>query len=69
MPRPPTGACGLANDPSSVGVATTQSQGRIAMSVLARFAPASVSTEQYDESVRPLDAFGERLMPLLKEVG
>jgi hypothetical protein len=74
------------------------------MSVLARFAPASVSTEQYDESVRrlqeggdfppdgmeyhvcfladgdvrvseiwdsreQLEAFGERLMPLLKEVG
>jgi hypothetical protein len=74
------------------------------MSVLARFAPASVTTEQYDESVRrlqeggdfppegmeyhvcfladgnvrvseiwdsreQLDAFGERLMPLLKESG
>ena len=74
------------------------------MSVLIRFAPASLSAEQYDESVRKLeeagdfppdgldlhvcfgsegnlkvsevwdsreqlDAFGERLMPVLAEVG
>ena len=74
------------------------------MSVLIRFAPASLSAEQYDESLRrleaagdfppnglelhvcfgsegnlkvsevwsskeQLDAFGERLMPLLAEVG
>lgn len=74
------------------------------MSVLIRFAPASLSAEQYDESIRrleadggfppdgldyhvcfgsdgnlrvseiwdsraQLDAFGERLMPLLADVG
>ena len=73
------------------------------MSVLIRFAPASLTAEQYDESVKrlqegewppdgldyhvcfgsdpnlkvseiwdsqeQLDAFGERLMPLLAEVG
>ena len=74
------------------------------MSVLIRFAPASLSVEQYDEAVRriqengewppdgmeyhvcfgsdgnlrvseiwdsqeQLDAFGERLMPVLSEVG
>jgi hypothetical protein len=74
------------------------------MSVLIRFAPASLTTAQYDESVRKLeesgdfppdgldyhvcfgtdgnlrvseiwdsqeqlDAFGERLMPVLSEVG
>jgi hypothetical protein len=74
------------------------------MSVLIRFAPASLTAEQYDESVRrlegagawppdgldyhvcfgtdgnlrvseiwdsqeQLDAFGERLMPVLSEVG
>lgn len=74
------------------------------MSVLIRFAPASLTVEQYDESVRriqengewppdgmeyhvcfgsdgnlrvseiwdsqeQLDAFGERLMPVLSEVG
>ena len=74
------------------------------MSVLIRFTPASVTTEQYDETIRrlqeggdfppegldyhccfiqdgsvrvsevwdsreQLDAFGERLMPLLAEVG
>ena len=74
------------------------------MSVLARFAPASLTTEQYDESIRRLqeagdfppdgldyhvcfgsdgnlrvseiwdspeqfEAFGQRLMPLLEEVG
>jgi hypothetical protein len=73
------------------------------MSVLIRFAPASLTAEQYDESVRrlqegewppdgleyhvcfgsdpnlrvseiwdsqeQLDAFGERLMPLLADVG
>lgn len=73
------------------------------MSVLIRFAPASLTAEQYDESVRrlqegewppdgldyhvcfgtdgnlrvseiwdtqeQLDAFGERLMPLLADIG
>ena len=74
------------------------------MSVLIRFAPASLSAEQYDESIRrlqesgdwpadgldyhvcfgtdgnlrvseiwdtqeQLDAFGERLMPLLADIG
>jgi hypothetical protein len=74
------------------------------MSVLIRFAPASLTTAQYDESIRKLeesggfppdgldyhvcfgtdgnlrvseiwdsqeqlDAFGERLMPILSEVG
>jgi hypothetical protein len=74
------------------------------MSVLIRFAPASLTAQQYDESIRrleaqgnwpadgleyhvcfgsepnlrvseiwdsreQLDAFGERLMPLLSEVG
>ncbi|MGI9019832.1 MAG: hypothetical protein ACR2G3_03890 [Solirubrobacterales bacterium] len=74
------------------------------MSVLIRFAPASLTAEQYDESVRKLteagdfppdgldyhccfgtdgnlrvseiwdsqeqlDAFGERLMPVLSEIG
>jgi hypothetical protein len=74
------------------------------MSILIRFAPASLTAEQYDESVRrlegagawppdgldyhvcfgtdgnlrvseiwdsreQLDAFGERLMPVLSEVG
>ena len=74
------------------------------MSVLVRFAPASLSAEQYDESIRrleeagafppeemeyhiyfgtdpnlrvseifdsreQLEAFGERLMPLLAEIG
>jgi hypothetical protein len=74
------------------------------MSVLVRFAPASATTEQYDESIRrlqdtgtfppdgmeyhccflsdgnvrvseiwdsqeQLNAFGERLMPLLAEIG
>ena len=74
------------------------------MSVLIRFAPASLTVEQYDESVRriqengewppdgmeyhvcfgsdgnlrvseiwdsqeELDAFGERLMPVLSEIG
>lgn len=74
------------------------------MSVLIRFAPASLSVEQYDEAVRriqengewppdgmeyhvcfgsdgnlrvseiwdsqeQLDAFGERLMPVLSEIG
>lgn len=74
------------------------------MSVLIRFAPASLTAEQYDESIRrlqesgdfppdgldlhvcfgsegqlrvsevwdsreQLDAFGERLMPLLAEIG
>jgi hypothetical protein len=76
----------------------------VAVSVLIRFAPASLSAEQYDESIRrlqatgdfppdgldyhvcfgsdgnlmvseiwdsreQLEAFGERLMPLLAEVG
>lgn len=74
------------------------------MSVLARFAPASLTTEQYDESIRRLqeagdfppdgldyhvcfgsdgnlrvseiwdsqeqmEAFGERLMPVLADIG
>jgi hypothetical protein len=74
------------------------------MSVLIRFAPASVSTQQYDETIRKLeaegdwpadgleyhvcfladggvrvseiwdsreqlDAFGQRLMPVLQDVG
>jgi hypothetical protein len=73
------------------------------MSVLARFAPASLSSDQYDESIRRLreggwppeglayhvcfgsegnlrvseiwdsreqmQAFGERLMPILSEIG
>jgi len=78
--------------------------GGIAVSVLARFAPASLTTEQYDESIRRLqeagdfppdgldyhvcfgsdgnlrvseiwdsqeqmEAFGERLMPVLADIG
>ncbi len=82
----------------------TTEPGRIAMSVLVRFTPESVTTEQYDESIRrlqeggdfppegmdyhvcfladgkvrvseifdsreQLDAWGQRLMPLLAEIG
>jgi len=85
-------------------VGTTPSHWRIALSVLIRFAPASLTAQQYDESIRrlqeagdfppdgldyhvcfgsdgnlrvseiwdsreQLEAFGERLMPLLAEVG
>jgi hypothetical protein len=48
------------------------------MSVVVRFSPTSLTAAKYDESVKrsevwdsreQLQAFGERLMPLLSDVG
>jgi hypothetical protein len=40
------------------------------MSILVRFAPASMTAEQYDEVTREkMEAFGFHLMPILSEAG
>src|SRR5438477_3890045 len=91
----------MATSPTSATPTTMDDR---ATSVLVRFSPASITTEQYDETIRRLeksgdwlpegleyhvafksdgkfrvseiwdsreqfDAFGERLMPVLKDVG